>query len=109
MRKGKSYGAAQVVHAPRHTATRPLPIPIIAEPTSELTCPCPDGKDAAPVPAARQDSPDGAVQLSRCDVSAASGTKCLSRSVVAEKNVKYSIVVGTFTSVTQHNEQKGKK
>lgn len=94
VRKGKSYGTARVVPLPKHSAAspraRPLPIPIIVAPTPELPCPGPDGKDAAPVPAApvpaaRQDSPDGALRLSRGDVCTASGTEALSRSVALRK------------------------
>ncbi|XP_075888738.1 protein FAM13A isoform X2 [Nelusetta ayraudi] len=84
VRKGKSYGAGQVVPLPRHSAAlpraRPLPIPLIAAPTSAFPSPGPNGKDAAPVPAARQDSPDGALQLGHGDVSTASGTEALSSS-----------------------------
>lgn len=97
VRKGKSDGAAQVVPLPRHSAAspraRPLPIPLIAAPTSALPSPGPDGKDAAPVPAARQDSPDGALQLGHGDVSTASGTEALSRSVALRKMSNAGLVV----------------
>lgn len=96
VRKGKSDGAAQVVPLPRHAASpraRPLPIPLIAAPTSALPSPGPDGKDAAPVPAARQDSPDGALQLGHDDVSTASGTEALSRSVALRKMSNAGLVV----------------
>lgn len=97
VRKGKSDGAAQVVPLPRHSAAspraRPLPIPLIAAPTSALPSPGPDGKDAAPVPAARQDSPDGALQLGHDDVSTASGTEALSRSVALRKMSNAGLVV----------------
>lgn len=85
VRKRKSYGTTQVVPLPSRSAglprARPLPIPIVPAPTSELPNPGQEVKDTAPIPPACQDSPDMALQLSHRNVSAASSLEALSRSV----------------------------
>ncbi|XP_070836786.1 protein FAM13A isoform X2 [Chaetodon trifascialis] len=91
VKKGKSDGMTQVAPQPRRSAgfpcARPLSIPIVLPLKSDLRSPSPEAMETAPIPLARQDTPDTPLQLSQFDVSPAGSMETLSSSQEEERPI----------------------
>ncbi|XP_041822694.1 protein FAM13A isoform X2 [Chelmon rostratus] len=91
VKKGKSDGVTQIVPQPRRSSgfpcARPLSIPIVLPLSTDLRSPSPEAMETAPIPLARQDTPDTPLQLSHLDVSPAGSMETLSSSQEEERPI----------------------
>ncbi|XP_038569100.1 protein FAM13A isoform X3 [Micropterus salmoides] len=89
VRKGKCDGMTQVIPRPRRSAGLPhaRPLSIVLPLTSQLRTTSPEPMETAPIPLARQDTPDAASQLKHLDVSPSGSMEGLSSSQEDERPI----------------------